>query len=278
VPDDPEDDDALLDDALLDEGAVVALAELLGRSRRVVFFTGAGVSTESGLPDFRSSEGIWTRYDPRRLTFEQYVASADVRALHWRMRREFFALGARPNAAHLAVAAMETAGRSLGVITQNVDGLHTDAGSLTVVEIHGTARRITCLGVAPHDGVATGCGWSAGIEWAFERLDAGGADPHCPVCGGLVKSATISFGQALDADALARADALLAAADAVVVVGSSLQVYPAAGLPARAAARGVPCAILNREPTPLDDDVDVVVLGSAAVLLPRAVRTALTGV
>ena len=254
-----------------DAAAETALARLLARSQRVVFFTGAGVSTESGIPDFRSAGGVWTRYDPRQLTFQRYVASADVRALHWQMRREFFAVGARPNPAHRAIAAMEAGGRSLGVITQNIDGLHTEAGSATVVELHGTARRVACIGAEPLDGVPAGCGWSADTSWAFERLDAGDPDPRCPACAGLVKSATVSFGQAMDAGALARADDLLARADAVVVVGSSLQVYPAAGLPARAAARGVPCAIVNREPTPLDDDVDVVVLGSAAQVLPRAV-------
>jgi NAD-dependent deacetylase len=254
---------------------VERLGALLAASQRAVFFSGAGISTESGLPDFRSPGGVWTRYDPRRFTFDRYIASAEVRRLHWEMRREFFATGARPNAAHLAIAEFEAAGYCLGVVTQNIDGLHSDAGSKTVVEIHGTARRVSCLGAAPRDGVPDGCGWSADTSWAFEQVDAGDDDPHCPRCGGLVKSATISFGQAMDASSLAKAWHLVDSADAVVVVGSSLQVYPAAGLPARAAARGVPCAIVNAEPTPLDDDVDVVVLGSAGEIVPPAVACAL---
>jgi NAD-dependent deacetylase len=271
---DPED--------VVDAGSVArgtaALAELLMRSHRVVFFSGAGVSTESGIPDFRSPGGVWTRYDPRELTFDRYIASADVRRLSWQMRREFFAAGARPNPAHHAIAALEDAGRSLGVITQNIDGLHTDAGSHTVVEIHGTARRVGCLGVAPRLGAPDGCGWTADTSWAFARLDAGDDDPPCPGCGGLVKSATISFGQSMDERSLHRAEELLREADAVIVVGSSLQVYPAAGLPARAAARGIPCAIVNREPTPLDDEVDLVVLGSAGDVLPVAVAAVLATV
>jgi NAD-dependent deacetylase len=262
---------------VVDDEALDRLAALLARSFRVVFFSGAGVSTESGIPDFRSPGGVWTRYDPRQLTFERYVASVDVRRQSWQMRREFFAARARPNPAHRAIAAMESAGRSLGVITQNIDGLHSDAGSQTVVEIHGTARRVGCIGVAPQDGTPDGCGWTADTGWAFEQLDSGVDDPGCPDCGGLVKSATISFGQAMDPSALSRAGDLLDRADAVVVVGSSLQVYPAAGLPARSAARGVPCAIVNREETPLDDEVDVVVHGSAGEVLPPAVGAALAG-
>ena len=254
---------------------VDALAGLLAGASRTVFFSGAGVSTESGLPDFRSPGGVWTRYDPRQFTFERYVASAEVRRTSWQMRREFFAAGARPNPAHHAIAALEAAGRSLGVVTQNIDGLHAEAGSRTVVEIHGTARRVGCIGAAPRSGTPDGCGWSADISWAFRRLDAGDDDPRCPECSGLVKSATISFGQAMDRASLARADDLFARADAVVVVGSSLQVYPAAGLPAQAAARGIPCAIVNHEATPLDDEVDLVVLGSAGDVLPRAVTAAL---
>jgi len=254
---------------------VRALADLLAASRRALFFTGAGVSTESGIPDFRSPGGVWTRYDPRELTFDRYVASADVRRLSWQMRREFFAAGARPNPAHRAVAELEGAGRSVGVITQNIDGLHAEAGSRTVVELHGTARRVACIGAAPRAGTPDGCGWSADTAWAFERLDAGEDDPACPRCGGLVKSATISFGQIMDAAALSRADALLGQADLLVVVGSSLQVHPAAALPELAAERGLPCALVNREPTPLDRLMDVVAHGSAGEVLPAAVDAAL---
>jgi NAD-dependent deacetylase len=251
------------------------LGELLAGARQAVFFTGAGVSTESGIPDFRSPGGLWTRYDPAALTFDRYVASAEVRRVSWQMRREFFAAGARPNPAHHAIAAMQDAGRSPGVITQNIDGLHVEAGSRTVVEIHGTARRVGCIGAAPRYSAPDGCGWAADTSWAFERIAAGDGDPHCPRCGGLIKSTTISFGQAMDETSLRQADELLGRADAVIVVGSSLLVYPAAGLPAQAAARGVPCAILNSEPTPLDGEVALVVRGLAARVLPAAVSFAL---
>ena len=120
--------------------------DLLAASQRIVGFTGAGVSTESGIPDFRSPGGVWTRYDPRNFEFDRYVEDPDVRRLSWEMRREFFAAGARPNPAHHAFAALERAGRSPGVITQNIDGLHQDAGSQHVVELHGTAREVLCIG------------------------------------------------------------------------------------------------------------------------------------
>jgi NAD-dependent deacetylase len=255
---------------------VARLTALMAGAIRAVFFTGAGVSTESGIPDFRSPGGVWTRYDPTQLTFDRYVVSAETRRLSWQMRREFFATVARPNRAHHAIAAFEAAGRSLGVITQNIDGLHVEAGSRAVIEIHGTARRIGCIGAAPRYSAPEGCGWSADTSWAFDRIDSGDDDPRCPSCDGLIKSATISFGQAMDETSLRRADDLLGQADAVIVVGSSLQVYPAAGLPAQAAARGIPCAIVNREPTPLDGEVAVVVHGSAGDVLPAAVSAALS--
>ena len=226
-----------------------SLAALLRGAERTVVFTGAGVSTDSGIPDFRSPGGIWTRYDPREFTFDRYVESADTRRRSWAMRREFWAVAPRPNAAHLAVAALESAGRVSGVMTQNIDGLHQAAGSRVVVELHGTAREVTCIGASPRGGVPDGCGFRADTRWAFDRIDAGDEDPACPRCGGLVKSATVSFGQAMDAGALERAAMLFAHADLVLAVGSSLQVYPAAALPERAAAAGVPLVIVNAEPT-----------------------------
>ena len=252
------------------------LAELLAPARRVVVFTGAGISTESGIPDFRSPGGVWTRYDPRDFTFDRYVADAAVRANAWAMRREFFAMNAAPNAAHQALARLDAAGRVAGVITQNIDGLHQVAGSTNVVEIHGTTREVVCIGASPRSGVPDGCGFGAPFTWAFEHVDAGDPDPSCPDCGGLIKSATISFGQRLDNDVLLRAAELVEAADLMVAVGSSLQVYPAADLPASAARIGVPLAIVNDEATPLDDLATVVVRGRAGEVLPPAVEAALS--
>lgn len=247
------------------------LAGLLAESRRVTAFTGAGVSTESGIPDFRSPGGVWTRYDPRDFTFDRYVDSADVRAGSWAMRREFFAKDVQPNAAHRAIAAIERTGRGHGVITQNIDGLHQLAGSTEVVEVHGTAREVVCIGHRPRHGTPDGCGFTAAYTWAFEQLDAGDPDPHCPVCGGLVKSATISFGQVLDERAVDRATALATTADLMLAVGSSLQVFPAADLPVWAVRSGARLVVVNDEPTPLDDLATLVVRGRAGEVLPAAV-------
>ena len=247
------------------------LSDLLARSERVTTFTGAGVSTESGIPDFRSPGGVWTRYDPRDFTFDRYVGSAELRASSWAMRREFFAKQVQPNPAHLAIARIEQAGRGHGVVTQNIDGLHQLAGSTHVVELHGTAREVTCIGRAPRQGIPDGCGFTAPYTWAFEQVDAGNPDPSCPRCGGLVKSATVSFGQVMPEDALEEAARLVETADLLLTVGSSLQVRPAADLPVLAVRSGVPLVIVNDDPTPLDDVATLVVRGRAGEVLPAAV-------
>lgn len=249
------------------------LAEFLSNARALVVLTGAGVSTESGIPDFRSPGGLWTKYDPRDMTFQRYVESAEVRALSWAMRREFFATNPQPNDAHRAIAELERAGRSVGVITQNIDGLHRQAGSTNVVEIHGTAARVMCIGHRPLYGEPQGCGWEAQTSWAFKLLEAGNDDPDCPHCGGLVKSATISFGQAMDPRSMHHAERMLNEADAMLVVGSSLQVYPVAAFPQEAVQAGMPLAIVNREPTPLDRLARVVVHDTAGPVLAAATKT-----
>jgi NAD-dependent deacetylase len=256
---------------------VTALSELLAAASAAVAFTGAGISTESGIPDFRSPGGVWTRYDPRDFTFARYVSSEEVRRRAWSMRREFWASEPRPNAAHRALAGLEVMGRLLGVVTQNIDGLHQAAGSRTVVELHGTAREVECIGHAPRLGTPDGCGFRAPTTWAFEQVDAGEPDPRCPGCTGLVKSATVSFGQNLFPGVLDRAGDLIGRADLVLAVGSSLQVYPAAGLPLRAADRGIPLVICNAEPTPLDGRATLVVRGRAGEVLPQAVAPVADG-
>ncbi|NUR08230.1 MAG: NAD-dependent deacylase [Nocardioidaceae bacterium] len=254
----------------------MSLADLIADADRVVAFTGAGVSTESGIPDFRSPTGVWTRYDPQDFTFDRYVESAEVRERSWRMRREFLAAGYTPNPAHLALARLEQAGRSPGLVTQNIDGLHQDAGSRHVVEIHGTARDVMCIGHQPRHGTPDGCGWRMPVDWALAQLDAGDPDPLCPLCGGLVKSATVSFEQVLFGDALEAAVSLAGTADLLLTVGSSLVVYPAADLPLLALRNGARLAIVNDEPTPLDDVADLVVRGRAGDVLPEAVDAALS--
>jgi NAD-dependent deacetylase len=250
------------------------LAALLDDATRVVGFTGAGISTESGIPDFRSPGGVWTRYDPADFTFGRYVDSADVRARSWQMRRELARTYA-PNAGHHALARLEKAGRALGVVTQNIDGLHQDAGSQRVVELHGTAREVMCIGHAPRHGTPAGCGFRAPLAWALSAVDAGDPDPSCPQCGGLVKSATVSFEQVLFPDVVEAAVALTRQADLMIAVGSSLVVYPAADLPILAVRNGARLVIVNDEPTPLDDLADLVVRGSAGAVLETAVSAVL---
>ena len=250
------------------------LAALLDDATRVVAFTGAGISTESGIPDFRSPGGVWTRYDPADFTFGRYVDSADVRARSWQMRRELARTYA-PNAGHHALARLEKGGRALGVVTQNIDGLHQDAGSQRVVEIHGTAREVMCIGHAPRHGTPAGCGFRAPLAWALSAVDAGDPDPSCPQCGGLVKSATVSFEQVLFPDVVEAAVALTRRADLMIAVGSSLVVYPAADLPILAVRNGARLVIVNDEPTPLDDLADLVVRGSAGAVLETAVSAVL---
>ena len=253
----------------------MSLADLIADAARVVPFTGAGISTESGIPDFRSPGGVWTRYDPAEFTFDRYVSSAEVRARSWRMRRELLAGSPAPNAGHLALARLEQAGRSPGVVTQNIDGLHQEAGSRRVVEVHGTAREVMCIGIAPRQGTPDGCGFRAPVGWAFDRVDAGDPDPSCPLCGGLVKSTTVSFEQVLFPDVVEEATALAASADLLLAVGSSLVVYPAAELPLVAVRNGARLVVVNDEPTPYDDMAALVVRGRAGEVLSTAVQAAL---
>jgi NAD-dependent deacetylase len=256
---------------------VQGLADLVARAERVVGFTGAGVSTESGIPDFRSPGGVWSRYDPMDFTFGRYVGSAEVRVRSWEMRREFFATPFEPNPAHHAFAALEAAGRCRGVVTQNIDGLHQAAGSREVVELHGTATEVMCIGHAPTMGTPEGCGFRQPHGWAIAQVDAGDPDPSCPLCGGLVKSATVSFEQVLFPGVVERAYGLAATCDLMIAAGSSLQVYPAAGLPEVAVGHGARLVIVNDEETPLDDLATLVVRGKAGETLGPAVAEALSG-
>ena len=240
---------------------------LLARAKRIVVFSGAGISTESGIPDFRSPGGIWTRYDPRQLGFRRYISDPEARKLAWRLRRELHHMDVRPNPAHLACVRLAEAGRLAGVITQNIDGLHTDAGlpADLVCEVHGTGRQFVCLA----------CGERGPMGEAVARVEAGEEDPACLACGGIIKAATVSFGQNIPAEVWARAEALTGDCDAFVAVGSSLVVQPAAGLPRRARRLGASLVIVNREPTPLDHMADVVLHGEAGTLLPALVDAAI---
>jgi NAD-dependent deacetylase len=248
---------------------VAAAADRLAGARRVVVFTGAGVSTDSGIPDFRSPEGIWRRYDPRQFTFQRYVADPEARRQSWRLRRELHSMRPEPNAAHLACARLARAGRLAGVVTQNIDGLHTDAGldPELVCELHGNGRWVACLS----------CGDRMPMAEAVARVEAGEDDPACLRCGGILKSTTVSFGQQLPRAAWERAEAISASCDAFLAAGSSLVVYPAARLPEVASEAGATLLILNREPTPLDGIADLTLRGECGVLLPALVDALLEG-
>lgn len=232
--------------------AIERLRRCIEEARRMVFFTGAGISTESGIPDFRSpGTGLWNRIKP--IQFQDFEASDEVRQESWRRRfdGERPMESARPNIGHRAIATLADAGRLLAVITQNVDNLHQDSGTPAdrVIELHGNASYATCL--------------CCGLRYEMADLEAryrrqGRVDP-CSRCGGIIKSATISFGQAMPDAAMERAQAAIEACDLCIVVGSSLVVYPAAGFPEYAKRLGAGLAIVNREETPLDGIADVVV-------------------
>jgi len=228
--------------------------------------TGAGVSTESGIPDFRGPNGLWTR-DPsaRRLfNLQSYRSDPQLRVDAWRRRAEHPAWQAQPNAAHRAVAALEETGRLLAVVTQNIDGLHQRAGTdpATVIELHGTLNETACLS----------CGDRRPMRSTLDRVLAGEPDPSCLACGGILKSATISFGQRLEPDVLRRAIEAAGRCDLMLVAGSSLTVQPAAGLVVVAVKAGADVIICNAEPTPYDGMAAAVVGGRLGEVLPRLLR------
>jgi NAD-dependent deacetylase len=229
----------------------------------VAILSGAGISTDSGIPDYRGPNGLWQR-DPeaqKLVTYEYYMADPEIRRRSWQMRRKNRTLHAEPNAAHRAVAGLERAGVPVRVITQNVDGLHQLAGmpARKVLELHGTARTVVC----------TGCQAKAPMEDALARVAAGEEDPPCLECGGILKSATVMFGERLDPAVLGEAIAITKACQVFIAVGTSLQVQPAAGLAGLAADHGARLIIVNAEPTPYDDQADEVVRKPIGTALPE---------
>ena len=222
--------------------------------RDIVFFTGAGISTESGVPDFRSPGGVWTRYQP--VYFQDFLTSEAARIQHWRLKKATYELfkTVKPNIGHYAICDFEQRGQLLGLITQNIDGPHKLAGVTTerLVELHGTDRLVTCLG----------CGKRFEPADVYESLPEEFSAPTCDACGGFLKSANISFGQQMPAEPMRRAQIWTETADVFIVVGSSLQVQPAASFPVIAKRNGALLAIINRDETPLDDIADYVFHGS----------------
>ena len=245
--------------------AVVTARRLVARARRVVVLTGAGISTSSGIPDFRGPEGVWTK-DPaaeRLSTLDAYLADADVRRRAWQGRLHSPVWTAQPNQGHVALVDLERRGKLDTLVTQNIDGLHQLAGNDPdkVVEIHGTIREVVCMR----------CGDRGPAAPTLERVRNGEDDPECRRCGGILKSATISFGQSLVATDLARAEAAARRCDLLLAAGTSLGVYPAAGLVPLASAHGAPVVIANAEPTPYDDGADAVVRAPLAEGLPAII-------
>jgi NAD-dependent deacetylase len=229
---------------------VQELATKIRASDEIVVFTGAGISTESGIPDFRSPGGLWTRYKP--VTFQEFMSSEAARIEAWKRRLETYEAhkNAKPNIGHYFVQSLDQKGKLIGLITQNVDGLHREAGLADekIVELHGNNRRIVCLK----------CDKSFDPDEVMKRLVGDFSSPKCDACGGLLKSATISFGQAMPQEAMRQAQEWTEGAAVFIVMGSSLQVQPAASFPVLAKRNGALLAIINREPTPLDEYADFV--------------------
>jgi NAD-dependent deacetylase len=229
----------------------------------VVVLTGAGISTDSGIPDFRGPQGVWTKNPlaEKLSNIHYYLSDPEVRKAAWQNRLTHPAWSARPNAGHLALVALEKANRLHALITQNIDELHQQAGNSPgkVIEVHGTVRRFVCWG----------CGMRGPMEVALERVRAGEPDPHCRDCGGILKSDTISFGQNLVPEVIDRAMQAAAQAEVFIAVGTSLQVYPVAGAVDLADQAGAKIVIVNAEPTPYDRIADAVFNDSISKILPR---------
>jgi NAD-dependent deacetylase len=236
------------------------------RAARVVVLTGAGISTESGIPDFRGPQGVWTK-DPRAeklSNIHYYMADPEVRKASWKARLEHPTWSAKPNTGHLALAALEKRGKLHALITQNIDELHQMAGNSPdkVIEVHGTVRKVVCIA----------CGMTAPMQKALDRVRAGEEDPPCRDCGGILKSATISFGQALVPEVIERALRSAGEADLFFAVGTSLQVYPIAGAVPEARGAGAKIVILNAEPTPFDEIADAVFREPIGATLPQLLQ------
>lgn len=228
---------------------IEVLADLVRMARRAVAFTGAGISTESGIPDFRSPGGIWTRHQP--VLYGDFMASRAARVQGWKLAAGMFleCRDCHPNAGHKAIAELERRGHIAAVITQNIDGLHRDAGNTGVIELHGTNRRVRCQG----------CGREWPTEDIVARWQAGEEAPECEDCGRPLKTATVSFGQSMPEEEMRRAGEVSLRTELFLAIGSSLVVEPAASFPRLAKRSGASLVIINREPTPLDDIADAVI-------------------
>lgn len=240
--------------------------EWIAQSRRIVALTGAGISTESGIPDFRGPQGLWTK-NPKaeKLSdIRHYMADPEVRRLAWQQRVTHPAWHAKPNAGHLALVSLEQSGRLHALLTQNIDGLHQAAGNSPdkVVEVHGTMREVVCMS----------CNWRGPMQATLDRVRAGEEDPACKSCGGILKSATISFGQSLVPEVIDRAMQAATQADLLLAIGTSLAVYPVANAVPLAKSSGAKVIIVNAEATAMDDIADTVLRGKIGEILPQLLQ------
>jgi NAD-dependent deacetylase len=251
---------------LADAAELERVARWIDAAERIVVLSGAGISTDSGIPDFRGPNGVWTKNPAaeKLATLQHYLSDPAIRRTAWMARLDSPAWAAEPNAGHQAVVALQRRGKLHALVTQNVDELHQLAGvdPERVVEVHGTMRRSMCWS----------CGDRRPMQATLDRVRAGEVDPPCLVCGGILKSDTISFGQPLDPDVIDRAMVVSMQADLFLAVGSSLQVYPAANTLPRARASGARVIIVNAEETQMDHFADAVLRGSISAVLPAICR------
>jgi NAD-dependent deacetylase len=242
---------------------LAVVSSWISSSSRTVALTGAGISTESGIPDFRGPNGVWTKNPlaEKLSNIHYYMADPEVRKAAWKGRIDHPGWKAAPNAGHCALADLERRGRLHALITQNIDGLHQRAGNSPdkVIEVHGTMRDVICMT----------CSWRGPMQETLDRVRAGEEDPSCVRCGGILKSATISFGQPLVASVINRAFRLAAEADVLLAIGTTLQVYPIAAVVPEAKTRGARIVIINAEPTQFDDIADAVLNEAIGDVLPE---------
>ena len=244
------------------------VAQWVVNSNNIVVFTGAGISTESGIPDFRSPGGLWDRFDPNEFTYQSFLASEENRKIRWQFYQEMYKTfsQARPNPAHLAIAELEKMNKLNAVITQNIDNLHQQAGNSPekVIEIHGTLEQVKCLN----------CNSRFNKEQVIARLEKGEEVPRCHDCTGILKPATISFGEAMPQEEMKKAQEQIQQCDLCFSIGSSLVVYPAAQFPLTAKQQGARLVIVNREPTHADPLADAVLHGTAGEIMKKILDTA----
>ena len=248
------------------EELIGKIADLILSSKQIVVFTGAGVSTESGIPDFRSPGGIWSRYDPAEATYQRFVSSAETRKAHWKIYQSglFGGEDTKPNPAHHAIAELWEMGKLESVITQNVDNLHQKAGvpAEKVVELHGNMRWVKCLS----------CGKRTPMPEVLKRVEEGVEEPHCEDCQGILKPEGVFFGEPLPEKALREATYYSQNCDLFIVIGSTLVVYPAAYMPSYAVQSGAKLVIINLSPTPLDSQANILIQAKAGEAMSRVME------